>query len=192
MAADRSLFEEYHPVASMTVTIGDGSEMVVAGKGKVALSLGTEGKTTRVTLVDVLYVPKLAVNLFSVSKAAERGVATRFTKSGCDFLDGRGKTVASASRRKGLYVISCQPILGNGDSGLSTGTGGSTFAMVSVSADTDTWYRRLCHQSTPRVKELASAVEGMRIQDREHSASVCEPCIKGKQHKIAHTSSDKV
>jgi hypothetical protein len=41
----------------------------------------------RLRLLQVLYVPRLAINLLSVSQLAKKGIMTSFTKTGCALID---------------------------------------------------------------------------------------------------------
>jgi hypothetical protein len=62
------------------VTLGDGKVLNVAGQGIAYLKMKlSAGSMRRCKLLDVLYVPGLAYNLLSVSKAAESG-------NGCKWL----------------------------------------------------------------------------------------------------------
>ena len=63
----------------MEVTLGDGNVLNVARQGVVSLKMKlSDGSVRRCKLLDVLYVPGLAYNLLSVSKAAESGNMTNF------------------------------------------------------------------------------------------------------------------
>jgi hypothetical protein len=41
----------------------------------------------RLRLFQVLYVPRLAINLLSVTQLAKKGIMTSFTKTGCALID---------------------------------------------------------------------------------------------------------
>ena len=56
---------------------------------------------------DVLHVPELARNLFSVSKATDQGLEVIFDKEGCKFLKG-STVVATAIRDENLYRLQCK------------------------------------------------------------------------------------
>jgi len=62
-------------------------------------------KSRKGTLQKMLYVPKLAHNLVSVSRAAQTGKDVKFNDSGCEFVNSRGETIASAARLESLYYL---------------------------------------------------------------------------------------
>ena len=58
---------------------------------------------------DVIYVPTLSYNLFSVAKASQKGKIVKFTKSACYMLDKRHKIVANATKIGSLYQFNHKP-----------------------------------------------------------------------------------
>jgi len=58
------------------------------------------GESKSCTFRDVLYVPKLAYNLISMTKASQRGKVVKFIKSACYVLDRNHKIVAKATVTK--------------------------------------------------------------------------------------------
>jgi hypothetical protein len=62
----------------------------------------------RLRLSQVLYVPRLARNLLSVSQLAKNGIMTSFTKTGCALIDsddGNCLLAEASITTGGLYVI---------------------------------------------------------------------------------------
>ena len=88
MCNDKGLFAEF--VSLKSPLEGDGHVLQAIGRGKVSMQMKLSGwKRSKCRLHDVLYVPKLSYNLFSVSKAAEAGKVTRFNESGCQILGAK-------------------------------------------------------------------------------------------------------
>lgn len=54
---------------------------------------------------NVLFVPKLAYNLLSVSKTAEAGKTTKFDKNDCQMLSSDKSVIAVAKRLGSLYYL---------------------------------------------------------------------------------------
>ena len=105
---NRQSFVDSHTLEKpQKVTLGDGHALSATGTGNVTLEtvLGN-GKTKLCQLQNVLYVPKLAYNLLSVSKATEAGKRAEFHSS--DILDGEDKAVAVGVRKGNLYYLSCR------------------------------------------------------------------------------------
>ena len=58
----------------MDITLGDGHSLKATKQGVVEITVKTpNGKERKCVLHDVLHVPDLSYNLFSVPKATERG-----------------------------------------------------------------------------------------------------------------------
>jgi len=60
-------------------------------------------------LHNVLYVPKLACNLISVTKAFHTGKVVHFAKSTCCVIDRNHKIVAKATKVGSIYQIDHKP-----------------------------------------------------------------------------------
>ena len=80
-ASDPSLFFEYRELSD-TVKYADGSVGMVDGVGSVSVIFNGFA----ITLHEVLCVPSLSGNLFSVTAAAAHGAEVKFTKLGCEFV----------------------------------------------------------------------------------------------------------
>ena len=80
MCGSKESFVELSDLTQLVeVTLGDGNVLKVSGQGVVSLKMKLpDGSVRRCKLLDVLYVPDLAYNLLSVSKAAESGKMTKF------------------------------------------------------------------------------------------------------------------
>ena len=63
------------------VRLGDNRVVQALGKGNIWLDIKDENDYNPARLVDVLYVPDLAKNLFSVSVAAKRGYTLAVKKN---------------------------------------------------------------------------------------------------------------
>jgi Zinc knuckle len=80
MFYDLSVFHKFESIAPTTVKLGDDTTANCAQIGEVVL-LMSDGRRLRLT--QVLYVPRLAINLLSVSQLARKGIMTSFTRTGC-------------------------------------------------------------------------------------------------------------
>jgi hypothetical protein len=84
MFYDLSVFHKLESIAPTTVKLGDDSTANCTQIGEVVLDM-SDGR--RLRLSQVLYVPRLAINLLSVSQLAKKGIMTSFTKTGCALID---------------------------------------------------------------------------------------------------------
>jgi hypothetical protein len=78
MFYDMSVFHKLESIAPTTVKLGDDSTANCTQIGEVVLHM-SDGR--RLRLSQVLYVPRLAINLLSVAQLAKKGIMTSFTKT---------------------------------------------------------------------------------------------------------------
>ena len=67
-------------------------------------------KPKMVTMHNVLYVPKLACNLFSVRAGAAKRNTVNFGNIGCWIRDRNGKLLGMGSLTDKLYYLDCETI----------------------------------------------------------------------------------
>ena len=95
------------------VTLGDGSYVNAYGYGKVEITmiLGRKEKDQQKSiLTKVLYVPKIAINLFSARAAASKGKVVQFGHSLCWMKNSNGQAVARGREIHGVGGSSHKPI----------------------------------------------------------------------------------
>jgi len=149
------------------VNVGDGHPLDVLGIGTVKMRL-THRKNSpfkQATLHDVLYVPGLAANLFSVKVATVNGRLVQFRKNRCWVKDMNGYTRAMVSIVGRMYHLDCESI---SDAAAITG---------------DLWHLPLGHVNQQTLKRISIDKDNhIQIDNR---LSFCEPCVQGK---LAHHS----
>lgn len=151
------------------VSVGDGREVEAIGVGMVKL----ERSDTILVLNEVLCVPDLAMNLFSVGAAEERGNEVRFKKGACRLIS-HGQVKATVKRKNKVYLLEGDILMPEGE-----------HAMVSI----DTWHQRLVHANEATIKSMARnrSVKNLDVQVKE-KLSFCEGCVYGKMHNKPHPS----
>jgi hypothetical protein len=100
-----SVFHNLESIAPMTIKLGDDSLANCTQIGEVVIHM-SDGR--RLRLYQVLYVPRLAINLLSVSQLAKKGTMTSFTKTVCALIDsddGNCLLAEESITPGGLYVI---------------------------------------------------------------------------------------
>ena len=183
MCNDRSMFSELKQLSpSEKVTLGDGSSLDVAGEGTVDMDMiMSDGSRRGCALKKVLYVPELAYNLVSVSRAAEAGKTAYFDDSGCEFLNEENETVALGVRQGSLYYLKFAIKSREGVCVARTENKGRL------------WHRRFGHLNEQSMQKLVR--EGL-VNQLDYTMSggigVCEACIGGKQCKNSFKPSKTV
>eukprot|EP00731_Ephydatia_muelleri_P034359 Em0056g18a len=140
------------------VCLGDGRTLEAFGKGKVIVTMVFKRcERKKVTMYDVLYVPKLACNLFSVRAAAAKGNTVKFDDSGCCIWDRRGNLLGTGSLVEKLYYLDCETTISQEKVSIASG--------FPVNNKINLWHQRLGHLNEHQLKEMASQdlVKGLRI-----------------------------
>lgn len=97
---------------SQPVQVSDGRHVMALGKGSINIEARAQGKWTPRTLHDVLYVPKLHANLFSVKTVANKGIDHAITNYGtqCTFTKD-GIIVAECVEYGTMYRLDARVLL---------------------------------------------------------------------------------
>ena len=156
------------------VGLGDGRTVEAVGVGNVCMSmLFAMSEPKRSVLHNVLYVPKLACNLFSVRAATGKGNVVQFGHSRCWIRDDNGKLRGIGSLVDKLYQLNCEPVFKENASVASE-----------QSNDFDLWHQRLGHLNGQQLKAIdqKKLATGVKIK-RTANLSFCEGCVEGKMHR---------
>lgn len=108
MCNDKSVFESLKN-CQKAITVANGATIMTTGRGTVRIKC-FDGKTWRErVMVDVLLVPELAYNLFSVTKAMDKGY--RFTSSAreCKITNG-ANTIVIGTRDAGWFTMKVETV----------------------------------------------------------------------------------
>lgn len=180
MTSDKKLFSKLEErTMEKSVVIADGNTMNVEGYGEVRgfMKLKT-GSIVAITLKDVLYVPKLDRNLFSVEKASQQGHAI----------------ILGPNRR--------ELILKEGNSTLLTKNHGSYYLKfryrpkeieraLYTSDEKKIWHRRLAHISDSLSRNLRTTVTGIPGDCIPDGSTTCGTCLSTKSAKKGRPKNTK-
>ena len=182
MCNEQSNFKEFVQLQSTEkVALGDGSTLDVKGEGTIDMEMILQDGTRRVCVLNnVLYVPNLAYNLVSVSRATDAGKTVDFDDSTCEFRNEEDEVIAFGSRRGTLYFLKCT-------------VKSRECANVTQENTKRLWHRRfghLCEQSMMNLvkNDLVSKLNC----DLLGEVGTCEACVGGKQCKSSFRSSESV
>ena len=90
------------------VQLGDGRMVNALGAGKVKMiSQLIPGRKVTGWMTEVLYVPKLTSNLFSVHFAAQKGNVVSFGHENCWIRNRKRKLIGTGSSLGKLYKLNC-------------------------------------------------------------------------------------
>jgi hypothetical protein len=185
MSPKREWFVGFEPITARRVFMGDDSFKEAVGIGSIVVDMVLDSGVVKGKLESVLYVPGLARNLFSVSKATSRGLHVDFTGEECVFRNKLGAIVAKGTREERLYKllttkrpeVECAQI----SDGVELRKCGSHHEVSKLVL----WHQRLGHLGVQNVKLLQSKnlVVGVDLGDA-CELPFCEGCVAGKLHRL--------
>ena len=176
MTQMRELLTDYQELERPEIVkLGDGHVVEAVGVGNVYLNMiFDDSKPKRSIMYQVLYVPKLSCNLFSIRAAVARGNTVKFGTSKCWIQDSKGIIRGMGSLVGKLYQLGSEPVVQE---------------QVSVASDADSctnnlWHQRLGHVNEQLLQEMVNKelAKGVTIS-KSAKLSFCEGCIEGKMHR---------
>lgn len=181
MTFRREWFAEYQPSSQGgTVVLGDNEECPVLGSGTINIKKFVNGVWVQSTINNVLYVPGLKKNLFSVGVCAENGFTTIFEESQVKVMR-EDKLVASGIRQNNRIYRMLFVVVPPGE---------KIEANVSV-ANFRMWHERLGHVGKRAIRDLVNKglVKGVKMTDT--ADFFCKACQLGKAHRLPFKKRDK-
>jgi transposase InsO family protein len=161
------------------VSFGNGSTASAQGIGTVTMQV--PGGPI-VLLTDVLYVPGLALNLFSVKQALNRGAVIEFRDETCTIcLAGKLMLKCTVTRPGNLFEFNPRYL--------------ESAHAAGVLESAELWHRRFGHLGYGNLERLVreELVDGISTPlhaFKTAGAELCEPCVMSKQHRRPFPSSD--
>ena len=139
MTQDKELLSDYREFENPEkVGLGDGHVVNAVGIGKVRVNmLFKMSKSKESVIHEVLYVPKLTCNLFSVRAAAERGNIVKFGQFRCWIRDRKEKLCGMGLLTGKMYHLNCEPAISQEQPSVATAS--------KETNEMDLWRQRLGH-----------------------------------------------
>ncbi|CAG9137695.1 unnamed protein product [Plutella xylostella] len=173
MCCDRELFSSYSTLSQKSVIVGNGTAISAMGRGQVAAQVFNGSEWIDTTIDNVLFVPELKTNLFSVNRAADRGYVMLTDDSGCKFYKQK-QVCAIANRVGNMYYMDLR-------------YKNSAANVTQVKSELYEWHERLVHQNMQYVKTVL-AKNNIQVQDSD--VDQCQGCLEGKIHKLPFSTSE--
>lgn len=164
MSSEKDLFEEIEE-CNKNIYLADDRIVKAFGKGDIILKT-KDGDSVR--LKEVLYIPKLGSNLFSVSKCLRFGYSVKFDKSRCE-ISKENKVVMTATSINGMFKLELEDL--------------KACAASTSENDTLVWHRRLGHLNVQYMKQMQVCA---KVKDED--IANCEACILAKMKRTPFPS----
>lgn len=179
MLDDKKRFQNLSEYKTNISLADKSSKLMSTGIGEVKLSCKlSEGETSSVKLLDVLYMPNLSTNLLSVRRMTRAGMRVIFEGDRCMITTADGQLVAEAfsEHDDDLYWLR-----GGAPVNSSEDKVGET-AFVVGAATLYQWHRRFGHRDLAAIKRLVSEklVTGITVKLGSECNRDCDSCARGK------------
>lgn len=162
---------------SQKVSLGDGRTVDAVGVGDVHVNMQFKVSQPRKCVIQqVLHVPELACNLFSVRAAAAKGNQVKFSHSQCWIMDRNGKLCGVGLMENKLYSLNC-------DLAPTEHSVKEHVVLAGEYNDMDLWHQRLGHLCEQQLKYIVNKelVSGIKLP-KVTQLSFCEGCVEGKMN----------
>ena len=130
-------------------------------------------------MTNVLYVPKLTNNLFSVNAVISTGNTVSFRHKDCCILNKNKKVIGTGSSLGKLYKLNCEV------QQLSAENATIAEGPVHSTSKIDLWHQRLACVNLRQLCQQIESSDGVDIQS-QGKLSFCEACVQGKCHRKPH------
>lgn len=175
MSDQQQFFKNFSSIerGSRYVTGIGHKKLPVLGKGDIEVETTVRGAKQSSTLKDVLYIPDIGTNLFSIVSATHDGAEVKFINNEVIIVRNDHIEITGQRIGKSLYSLNIEA---KEKREVDTGL------QVSL----DIWHRRLGHINYTTLKKMLSEnhVNGLSFPEHSNQESVCEGCLFGKMPRL--------
>ncbi|KMQ85887.1 retrovirus-related pol polyprotein from transposon tnt 1-94, partial [Lasius niger] len=168
MVNDRSWFSDFISTESTLRLAGKGS-LTAIGVGKVPIEKCVNGQWELAYLLNVLYVPGLRKNLFSVGAAARRGVTSYVYNGYMEFKRNGRLELEAVQADNNMFTLAIRKPIN---------------VEANVVTDLKIWHDRLGHVSLKCIREMIATEMMPALKIDTDTQLFCESCIYGKMSKL--------
>lgn len=158
-------------VSNEYVSLGDGAPCEIKSRGTINIKLNVNGTWYDGKLEDVLYVPSLNKNLFSVGACLKNGYTVVFERDIIKISLNSSLKAIGKRKDNNLFQMLIKVVSRNEN-------------CAAVTSDLQLWHERLGHVNCKTLHEMSK--QGLLQLDKipENVDFFCEACQYGKQHRL--------
>lgn len=178
MTYRRDWFSELRSCTDEEVSLGDGTICKVLGRGTVHIERYVKDQWTVSRIEDVLYVPNLNKNLFSVGACINKNFRVVFNKNTVDFFRNNELKAQGIKQDNNLFRMMFKVVTIN-----------HANLVSNAKSDLKRWHERLGHVNYRYVQQTLK--DGLIDYSSDNTGSedkFCEACQYGKQHRLPFQS----
>ena len=162
------------------VALGDDKQCDVIGTGTVEIRRLVNGEWLDATVENVLYVPELRKNLFSVGVCTKRGYDVQFIGQYVYINSNRQLSSQGIKQDNNVYKMCF--VVKTPDSELEANVTTTTLQK---------WHERLAHVNIQTIRDMVNKGMLNGIKMSESDEFFCEACSYGKTHRSTFKSTEK-
>lgn len=152
------------------------TQLLTEGQGDVKATTMINGAEVPITIKNVLFVPKLGTNLFSIGASTNEGVEAVFTNNEAKFYRNGNLELTGKRTDNTLYQLNITAKVAYEDSALA----------ANLVLPLSTWHERLAHVLNSSILKMANQnlVAGLNLSSHHSDSKVpCVGCTLGKMHR---------
>lgn len=175
MTSRREWFSDFKKLKnSEPIFLGDNEQCDVEGEGTILIQRYVNGAWQKASIDNVLYVPRIEKNLFSVGVCTTKGLEVVFKNNSVKIVDGDEVLATGIKQDNEIYRMLFR----------KDNTKKVNEASVAT-ADLRVWHERLGHANCRTVRDLIKKglVSGVKLSDKDEF--FCDSCQIGKSHRLA-------
>lgn len=168
-------------VNPIEILVANGQKLIVEYSGHVMFYVHVNGETKKCEAKDVLYLPGLSCNLFSVKRITRLGFKVSFDKDKAE-VSRNGVIWAEGWLKDKLFEL---------DVYCKETEMGCALVSGRVSRNVLQWHQRYGHVGNDNLKQIVrhKMVDGLNFTEFDDDTVVCEPCLTGKIVRLPFQSS---
>ena len=186
MSNSKKLFSKLKMLeVPLDVHVGDGHPLKGIGKGSIKMAItNSSGVVNKIKLKNVLFVPELSYNLFSVASAVKSGKYVNFYQDECQVIDEDLKVLFTGNKKGNLFYLNLTSQTESIPE-IEDKTEEVNIVNEEMKSKEDVWHQRYGHLGVDNLKKLAveNLVEGFNFNVSTCGIRFCEDCVHGKIHR---------
>lgn len=182
VARERRAFIEYESTPGRTLH-GAGTTPIL-GRGSIKMRFVHGGKTTTLTLRNVLHAPGVPYNLLSIGRVEAAGHKVEMDGGELRLRNEKGRVYGSG-RRIGNFLYQVE---GEIEAPAPNVACAAAVSHPKRKKTLNEWHRVLGHPGMKTVVAMwkKGLVDGMEVDESEPPEEQCEACVQGKQTKASY------
>jgi hypothetical protein len=186
MTSNRALLINYESFKTPTpIELGNNAVIYAQGRGSVTLNLNVDNKQMKGIFTNVLYVPDICKNLFSISQAISKDLTLHIQQSQATFFN-KGQAVLTATKHGNLYHVDGSSIYPN-TANLAANVQGMIHKHPHLDNKIPKQAAKVYALSAILVKSCAHTQHSRTYQVKRNQAQV-QSDFKGKQNRHDQSS----